>query len=145
MGLEVIIQSILGLVVILAILLFLLFYKPSKKTNIVVKAKPIVKAKAKKVDLESLKNDLKNKKNSAKDLQNILDLITKDYINIPPKKGHKQAPEFNIYMDIIFTICRHQNTTKEIILNFDKHLEKANPAYKTDISKALTKGLNLRL
>jgi len=144
MELEIIIKSILGLVVILAILISLLLYKPSTKKKQVVKQQPAIKKKVEKTDLNTLKNRLKNKNNTTKDLADILNLIIQNHIKIPPKKGYKQSPKFNTYMDIIFTICRHKNTTKDLILNFDKNLEKANPEYKIEINKALTKGLNLR-
>ena len=53
-------------------------------------------------------------------------------------------PDFDIYMDILFTICRHPNTTKNLILDFDKELERLNPEYKPEINNALAKGLNSR-
>jgi hypothetical protein len=47
-------------------------------------------------------------------------------------------------MDILFAICRHPNTNKDIIINFDKELEHLNPEYKKEINEAIAKGLNSR-
>jgi len=53
-------------------------------------------------------------------------------------------PDFDIYMEILFTICRHPNTNKDIVIKFDRELGRLNPEYKKEINEAITKGLNSR-
>jgi len=115
--------------------MFLLFYLSKKK---ILKEKPTQEISTKKEpreDLESLKKIVKNKETTSKELQSTLDLILKDY---------PQIQDFDIYMDILITICIHPNTTTKIVINFNKKLSKLNPKYKSEISNAVTKGLNAR-
>ena len=60
------------------------------------------------------------------------------------KTAGRSHTDFDIYMDILFTICRHPNTNKNIIIKFDRQLTNENPEYKADINDAITKGLNSR-
>jgi len=162
---ELIIKSIMGLIVILALLIFLLFIEPSKDAPSKKKSAPS-KEKIKEVEVEikeeavkeepedsnaeiktdinSLLDILKNKRSSAIKLGEALDLIIKHHGIVHKKLGIRSHPEFDIYMDILFTICRHPNANKDLIINFDKELERLNPDYKKDINEAITKGLNSR-
>ena len=145
MDITLLIKSIIGLIVFLAILLYILLI-PSKKAQ----KKPVKKEShheddgSMKTDKASLLGILKNKKTSAQDLAKALDLILKHHGRIHKKLGERSHPEFDYYMDVLFTICRHPNTNKEIILNFDKRLEELNLDYKKDINEAIAKGLNSR-
>ena len=147
MEITVLIKSVMGLVVILAGLIFLLFYSPTSK-----KQKPSdtpvkdddPKNEISKIDLDSLRAIIKNKKTESKELKEALDLVLKHHGVIHKKMGLRAHPDFDFYMDILFTICRHPNTSKNIILNFDKELLKLNPDYKSEINDAITKGLNSR-
>jgi len=47
-------------------------------------------------------------------------------------------------MNILFAICLHPNTNKNIILSFNKELVRLNPKYKVEINGAISKGLNSR-
>ena len=60
------------------------------------------------------------------------------------KLGLRAHPDFDIYMDILFTICRHPNANKDLIIKFDRELEELNSEYKKEINDAITKGLNSR-
>jgi len=140
------VQSFLGLVAILGILIWLFFYSPKKS---VIQEKIIKKKKSTpRVDdyrpLEALLEVIKNKKSSREELKEALDLVLKHHGTIHPKLGARTHPDFNIYGEIVFRICRHPNTDKDLIINFDKELEKRNEAYKRDINDFLTKGLNSR-
>ena len=147
MEITLLIKSGMGLVVILAGLIFLLFYSPTSK-----KHKPSEaavndddsKGEKPKVDLDSLRVIIKNKKTETKELKEALNLVLKHHGVIHKKMGLRAHPDFDLYMDILFTICRHPNTNKNIILNFDKELLKLNPDYKSEINDAITKGLNSR-
>jgi hypothetical protein len=147
MEITLLLKSIMGLVVVLALLIFVLFLPSARKKT---KTEPLSKDKVSSqkqplsLDLESLRAIIKNKKSSAKELKNALDLIIKHHGKIHEKLGVRTHPDFDIYMDILFTICRHPNTNKDIVIKFDKELGRLNPEYKKDINEAITKGLNSR-
>ncbi|WP_457746879.1 hypothetical protein [Sulfurimonas sp.] len=144
MDVVVLVKSIVGLMIVLGILIFVLFYTPSKRKK--KKEKSIQKnvKKRPEMDFTRLLAIIKNKKSSTQELEEALDLIIKYHGKIHPKLGIRAHPEFDIYADILFRICRHPNTTKELIINFDRSLEKLNPDYNKEINDALTKGLNSR-
>jgi hypothetical protein len=58
--------------------------------------------------------------------------------------GVRAHKDFDIYMDVLFTLCRHPNTNTDLIINFDKELARLNPDYKQEINNAISKGLNSR-
>lgn len=144
MEITLLVKSIAGLVVVLAILMFLLFYNPNKKTPKSVEVKEESAPRAEAPSLEALRAIIKNKKSSSKELKEALDLVLKHYGNIHAKLGIRAHPDFDVYADMLFTICRHPHTNKDIIINFDKALETRNPEYKVEINNAITKGLNSR-
>lgn len=147
MEITLLIKSVMGLVVVLAILIFLLFYSSgAKKKKAIQKSSKKVGSdiKKEKMNLMTLRATIKNKKTSSKELKETLDLVLKHYGVIHKKMGVRSHPDFDIYMDILFTICRHPNTSKSIILDFDKELARLNPEYKSQINDAITKGLNSR-
>lgn len=118
-----------------------------KKTGAQAIQKEPVKPEIKnglKTDLESLRAVIKNKKTKKETLKEALDLVIKYHGTIHKKLGVRPHPDFDIYMDILFTICRHPNTNKNLIVGFDSALTKLNPDYKKDINEAVTKGLNSR-
>lgn len=144
MDITLLIESATGLLVLLVILVFIMVFsvKPEKVTKEEHKEKTGLKKQ--RTDLEYLRSILKKKSSSAQELQEALDLIIKYHGKIHTKLGLRTHPEFDIYMDIIFTICRHPNTNKDIIIKFDIELEKLNPEYISEINSALTRGLNSR-
>jgi len=153
MDIELIIQSVMGLVALLALLLFLLFLTSSSSTN--KKEKKSQKAVVKKSivtktldkmpnDLNSLRDIIKDKQSTTNELRQALELVIKYHGTIHTKLGLRAHPDFDPYMDILFTICRHPNADKDIIINFDRELGRLNPEYKQDINEAITKGLTSR-
>ncbi len=143
MEITLLIKSAMGLLVILIILIYLFFFS-SKKKKVV---KKVVKKESKpkvNYDLEHLRSIIKSKKSTSKELKDALDLILKYHGTIHKKLGVRVHPDFDIYMDVLFTLCRHPNTNTSLIINFDKELEKLNPEYKPEINDALSKGLNSR-
>ncbi len=143
MEITLLIKSGMGLLVILSILIYIFFF--SSKEKKVLKKVVVKEGRAKvKYDLEHLRAIVKNKKSTAKELKDALDLVLKYHGTIHKKLGVRVHPEFDIYMDILFTLCRHPNTNKNLIINFDRELERLNPTYKPEINNALTKGLNSR-
>ncbi len=145
MDILLLVKSFLGLVVILAILVFVLL-KGAKKKKATERVKP-VKREVKRdepVSLQKLLAVIKNKKSTAKELSEALDKIIKYHGTIHPKLGVRAHPDFNIYGEILLRVCHHPNTNKDIILNFDRALEAKNEAYKKEINDFLTKGLETR-
>lgn len=136
----------MGLVVILGILIIFFFYMPSgKKKNPKKKKAYIQESKPKaKHDLKDLVAVIRNKNSTTEELSQALDDIIKFHGHIHPKLGIRCHQEFDIYSEIILRICRHPNTSKEIIIKFDKALEARNPEYVREINDSLTKGLNSR-
>lgn len=153
---EFIIKAIIGLIVILAILIFLLFLEPDKekskeKESPAPEIKKEIEEKPKKEEDSSVNTDLfhlvdiiKNKRSNADTLSEALELVIKHHGKVHKKLGLRPHPDFDIYMDILFTICRHPNANKDMIIIFDRELEKLNPDYKKEINEAIAKGLNSR-
>jgi len=146
MDIVLLVKSIMGLVVILGILILIFFYVPSKKKIKPQKQKSQPKESEPKKDykLKDLLQIIRNKKATTEELAKALDLVIKHYGHIHAKLGIRTHPDFDIYSEILLRICRHPNTTKDIIIKFDKELEKRNPEYVREINDSLTKGLNSR-
>lgn len=147
MDIVLLIKSIMGLVVILGILIMFFLYAPvSKKKEPKEKKKSYVQeSKAEpKHELKELLEVIRNKHSSTEELAKALDAIIKYHGKIHPKLGIRAHPDFDIYSEILLRICRHPNTSKDIIIKFDKELEKRNPEYVREINDSLTKGLNSR-
>lgn len=146
---ELIVKSIMGLIALLALLIFLLFYEPNKsKKRVPSHAKhveEIISAKeVEETNFKVLIAMVKSKKSDAKKLEYALSMILKYHGKVHKKMGLRPHPEFMIYEDIIFTLCRHPHTNKNLIVDFDRELLKLNPEYKQEINDAMTKGLNSR-
>jgi len=140
-------KSFIGLVSILAILLFFLFLTKKSKKVLQSKSKKskTVRVKSEEtISLESLLQVIRDKHSTSEELSKALDLIIKYYGVIHPKLGIRSHPDFDVYGEILLRICRHPNTTKDIILKFDRALELRNEAYRREINDFLTKGLNSR-
>lgn len=139
------VQFIVALVIILAILvitLVLSFRNKAKKaqkkeTEQNIQIKP-------EVDFVKLRKVINNKKSTKEELQNAIDLILKYYGTMHEKLGIRAHPDSDVYMVMLFQLCRHPNTDKKIILSFNNGLEKLNPSYVKEINETLMKGLNSR-
>ncbi|MDT8338397.1 MAG: hypothetical protein RQ763_04285 [Sulfurimonas sp.] len=149
---EFIIKAIIGLIVILAFLIFLLFLQPKskikseQKSNFESERSKYSKdeSSSANTDLLHLVNIIKNKRSNAGTLSEALELVIKHHGQVHKKLGLRPHPDFDIYIDILFTICRHPNANKDMIITFDRELEKLNPEYKQEINEAIAKGLNSR-
>jgi hypothetical protein len=146
MDILLLLKSIAGLTVILGILIMLFLYSPAKKSKKETKKKHYTKPTPPEVkhDWKSLAKVIRNKNASAQELKETLDMILKYHGTIPKKLGIRVNPEFDKYAEVILRLCRHPNTNKELIIDFDRELEKRNPEYVKEINDALTKGLNSR-
>ena len=123
------------LIVILAILIFFLLKVVKKKKFQKEREKNKAKKKTKAVTLEDLRDKMKDKNLSSKELKDILDAVLQEYGIIE---------DFTIYMDIIVRMTRHKATNKDIIIAFDKELSRLNPKFAVTISNSVTNGLSLR-
>lgn len=141
MDIVLLIKSIIGLVLILGVLIFFLLYSPKKKIE---KEKELKQEETKhsKTDMPSLLEVIKNKNSTTEELKEALDLVIKHHGTIHPKLGLRAHPDFDIYGEIIIRLCRHPNTNKNLILDFERALEKKNEDYVRDINEYLEKGLN---
>ncbi len=147
MEITLLVKSILGLVVVLGLLIFLLILpgktkKTQKKSGEKTLKTPVTKELE--PTLEDLRKVIKNKKSTEAELKEALETVIKKYGKVHKKLGLRAHPDFDIYMDMLFTICRHPNTNKDIIVQFDRDLGRLNPEYKKEINEAITKGLNSR-
>lgn len=137
MDITLLVKSFIGLVSILAILIFFLFYSPGQKRKKELQKKQEKKKnkKNKSVDFETFLAIVRDKKASSQELSTALDNILEYYGEIE---------DFKYYGEILLRICRHPQTTKDIILKFNRDLEKKNPGYAIEINDFITRGLNSR-
>ena len=145
MDITLLVQTIVGLVVILSILV-VLWKLPSRiksKNDKITDKKPLIK-NATNTDFEHLQSIIFSKDSSTKELGDALDLIIKYHGTIPKKLGIRSHPDSKAYMNVLFNLCRHKNASKDIIVKFNNELEKLNAGYKVEINNALMRGLNSR-
>ncbi|SFV62736.1 hypothetical protein MNB_SM-4-1808 [hydrothermal vent metagenome] len=144
MEITLIIKSFIGLVALLLLLITFLFYAPKKKKVEKQVFEPREKWDNDYKSLVELLVVIKNKQSSSEELSVALDLVMKYHGTIHTKLGLRTHPEFDIYGEILFRICRHPNINKNILLKFNRDLEKINEEYKREINDCVTKGLNSR-
>lgn len=145
MEVTLLVKSFIGLVLLLGVLILFLLYRSKQKKVAKKREEKAVKSKSSDyMSLEKLADIIRNKKSTKEELKSALDLILKHHGTIHSKLGLRPHPDFNIYGEIVLRICRHPNTNKNIILDFDRALEAKNKEYKKDINDFLTKGLNSR-
>ncbi|MDF1875265.1 hypothetical protein JHD48_05930 [Sulfurimonas sp. SAG-AH-194-I05] len=135
MNLELILQIFIGLIFVLAILLFLLFFfrKPEPLVApVVIKKEEPISPQSLEFLIKQIKHDTLDKKK----LEATLDLILRRYGTI--------EDSFVKYEEVIIAMCTHAHVNKEILMDFEKKLLKRNPKFKEAIAQAITKGLNSR-
>jgi len=130
------------LVVVLGVLIFF-FLKSSKQKRMQQKKEPKELNMPK--ELDELAKIIKDVHSTTKQLRQAVNDILKYHGKIYSETlGKKVVSDFDIYGDIIINLCKHPNTTKDLILTFDKELEKLNPDFKSEISNILMLGLDAR-
>jgi len=144
MDITLLIQSFLGLIVILAFLVFFLLYIPKKKKHIEKVKKAQKEYTREYPSLHDLLEIIKDKHSTTEELSSAVESVLKHHGTIHAKLGMRSHPDFDIYSEMLLRICRHPHTSKEIVLKFNRELEKKNPHYKIEINDAITKGLNSR-
>lgn len=143
MDITLILQSLLGLITLLGFLLFFLINTPSKK-KIVSKKTQTQSKRQEQPSLEALRKIVRHSSTSTKELEDALNQVLKYYGTIHSKLGTRTHPDFDAYAEILFYTGRHKHINKNILLKFDKELERRNPEYKKEIHDALMRGLNSR-
>jgi len=140
----ILVQSIVGLIMILAILLFLLVFpfgkKPKEEKNIQKKA-PVAPSNN---ELIFLKDIILNPESSEGELKDALVRIIKYHGKIHKKLGLRAHRDSYIYIQVLFKLCRHKNANAKVIVKFSNDLEKLNPEYSKEINDAMMRGLNSR-
>ena len=141
-----IIAMMVLLVVLVLLVLAYSFSRAAKKRANKRTGKPVVKPKQIKQprSFDELRSVIKNKRSSAMVLSEALDELLLHYGMIHRKLGARPHPDFDRYMEILFAICRHPNTNKDIVVSFDKRLAEKNPDYRREIDDALQRGLSSR-
>jgi tRNA U34 5-carboxymethylaminomethyl modifying enzyme MnmG/GidA len=135
----------IGLVMVLVVIVLYILFAGKKKKSIKKRVKKKqVKKKEVYSSLEELKAIIKKKTSSSEELSNALDLVIKYHGYISEQSAGKRSTSFDTYIDILVTICRHPNTNKNIIINFDSALSKKNPTYKSSIDNIVRRGLDTR-
>lgn len=134
---ELIIKLVIGLIVVLAVLMFFLFLNQDKSK------KPSKVGDTYEEDAESDKTGLASLIDILTDKNSTVDKLSKSTDSIIKSYG-KINSNFKTYEDIIFALCKHPNANKDIIIKFDKELQRLNPRYKKNINETLAKALNSR-
>ena len=133
------------LIVLLLLVITFVFARSGKKApKKPAVSKPQTAVKKRVRSFEELKAAIKDKKSSARTMQEALDELLEHYGTIEKKLGIRPHPDFGRYMEILFIICRHRNTNKDIIVDFDRRLAEKNPDYRKEIDDALQRGLSSR-
>lgn len=143
MEITLLIQSLLGLIVLLGFLVFFLIYNPKKKKD-EKKVTGTTSTREEQPSFEALRKIIRHNEATTKELEHALTQVLKYYGTIHPKLGTRTHPDFDYYSEILFYAGRHKNINKNILLKFDRELERRNPNYKKDINDALMRGLNSR-
>ena len=147
MDILILIKSGLGLMVILGVLVSLLIFPRRLKKKDLKKTKEVMPVKEKNdvLSLKELRKRVTSRESSTEELKDAIELIIKNYGTMYEKKsGVLSHPESDIYMDIVFKLCRHQNATTAMIVQFTNSLEKLNPQYGKGINNSMMRGLNSR-
>lgn len=138
-------MAVLGLLIVLIVLVFFVVRSGAHKKEAGTEPAVIKKdEKRPERDFETLKAMIRDKKSTSKELADALDLIIRHHPHIHPKLGIRSHPQYDAYEELILLLCWHPNANSKMIVKFEKELSKINPAYKKNISDALTKGLNSR-
>ncbi len=141
---------IIAFSLILGFLIFLYVYRPAQKR----KAAAIAAAQKKEPDepgmvgipsFEQLVSQIKRTASNEVQLRDAAEKILKYYGTIKPKHGVVPDKDFRRYAEVIFAICSHPNTTKELVLMFDRELVNRNPEYAREIDEMLNRGLSARV
>ena len=137
---------IIAFSVILGMLIFFYVYQPSKKVQKQQVNRP-QKPTASPTQIptfEKLVERMKKRTATIQELQEAAELILKYYGAIKPKNGIAPSKDFKRYGEVMFIIARHPNTTKELVVMFDKELANKNPDYRREIDEMLNRGLSAR-
>ncbi len=140
---------IMAFSVVLGLLIFLYVYRPAQRR----KAAAVMQAKNPKRVLHSreiptfdtLLLQIKNRRSEEMELREAAELIIRHYGTIEPKHGVVPNKDFKRYGEAIYAISAHPNTSKEVVVMFDRELSRRNPSYAREIEEMLNRGLSARV
>lgn len=142
----IIVIIVLLVMLVLLVLTFVLSGKQAKKHRKVhaKKTGTLPQKKVPKRSFAEIKAAMKAKVSTAEDLKLAIDELIEHFGVITPKLGARPHPDFDKYMDLLFTITRHPNTNKHLIIDFEGALKRKNEAYAKEIEDAIQRGLSSR-
>lgn len=140
MDITTLILTMAGLLgVLLVLVLIYVGGSSSTPTPVSASEEPVSESKASAAPrgFDALEAVVLNRKSSKEELRDATLGIARQY-------GKIYATTLTRYTRIIVALCRHPQTDKRIIVDFDRALRDQNPNLKTEIDMALKKGLDSR-
>ena len=133
--------------IVLVLLTFLYIYRPAKKKALERQKKRIDTVEKRREEIPSfhkLVDLIKSKATTTEELDAAVKTLLKYYGKIKPKNGIAPSKDFKRYAEVIYAVARHPNTNKDIVLFFDRELNRLNPDYAREIDEMLNRGLSAR-
>lgn len=140
---------IMAFSVVLGLLIFLYIYKPAQKRKAAMAVQvQTVKSAPQRGEIptfDALLLKIKNRYSDEATLREAAELVLRHYGTIEPKHGVVPNKDFRRYAEAIYAISVHPNTTKELVVMFDRELSRRNPSYAREIEEMLNRGLSARV
>jgi preprotein translocase subunit YajC len=136
---------IIAFLIILMVLSFFYVYMPSKKRSSQSKEEDVDDVPGERIPtFNELHTIIKTRDTTTKALSKAVEQTLRYYGTIKPKNGIAPSQDFKHYGDMMFLVAKHPNTTKDIVLKFNKGLTRKNPSYQREIDEMLNRGLTAR-
>ncbi|MBN2897033.1 MAG: hypothetical protein JXK05_14215 [Campylobacterales bacterium] len=140
---------IIAFSVVLGLLIFLYVYKPAQKRKAAMRLQAeAIKSTPQRSEIptfDTLLLKIKNRYSDEATLREAAELMLRYYGTIEPKHGVVPNKDFRRYGEAIYAISAHPNTTKELVVMFDRELSRRNPSYAREIEEMLNRGLSARV
>jgi len=138
----IIVLVVLALIVLILAVVLVLMRSTGRRSDSMAKPKKEVKRAVH--SFEELSAIIKAKGSSAAELQEAIDELLDRHGHITDKLGIRPHPDLDRYVEVIFAVCRHRHTSKELVLSLDKGLSRLNPTYRLEIDNAVQTALSSR-
>ncbi len=135
---------IIAFLIILMVLSFFYVYMPSKKRSSQSKEEDADVPGERIPTFDELHTIIKTRDTTTNALNKAVEQTLRYYGTIKPKNGIAPSQDFKHYGDMMFLVAKHPNTTKDIVLKFNKGLTRKNPSYQREIDEMLNRGLTAR-
>ena len=120
MDITLLVQTIVGLVLILGVLVLLLVL-PNKKAKQHKKSQINGSKSIKKTDLETLRHIIRNRASSKASLKKALEDVIQHHGTIPKRQGSRVNPQFDDYMEMLSWYVVIQTQIKILLLTLIKN------------------------